>query len=175
MINFTAIIKKFDEKGEKTGWTYIDIPQALANKIKPGTKTAFRVKGMLDSYSIEQVSLVPIGEGNFIMAINAGMRKALGKHKGEKIKVSIELDDKKWAAPKWFLDCMEDDETAITFFKNLPASHQRYYLSWIESAKTQQTKDKRAAQAIMGFARGMGYGELIRYLKANRDELGENF
>ena len=36
MVQFSTIIKQFDEQGEKTGWTYIDISHAVAEKIKPG-------------------------------------------------------------------------------------------------------------------------------------------
>ena len=45
MIHFNAVIKKFNEQGEKTGWTYIEIPEEIASKIKPGYKKSFRVKG----------------------------------------------------------------------------------------------------------------------------------
>jgi hypothetical protein len=45
MIKFTATLLKFDKQGEKTGWTYIEIPADLAQKLKPGNKKIFRVKG----------------------------------------------------------------------------------------------------------------------------------
>ncbi|MGE5108027.1 MAG: hypothetical protein ACM3H8_10810, partial [Sphingobacteriales bacterium] len=35
MITFTAVIKRFDKQGEKTGWTYIEIPSDIADKIMP--------------------------------------------------------------------------------------------------------------------------------------------
>ena len=38
MIHFKAVIKKFGEQGEKTGWSYIEVPEEVASKIKPGTK-----------------------------------------------------------------------------------------------------------------------------------------
>ena len=44
MIQFKAIIKKFNEQGEKTGWSYIEVPEEVASKIKPGYKKSFRVK-----------------------------------------------------------------------------------------------------------------------------------
>ena len=42
-IQFNAVIKKFDQKGEKTGWTYIDIPEKIAQQLIPGNKKAFRI------------------------------------------------------------------------------------------------------------------------------------
>ena len=35
MIQFTTTIHKFGVKGEKTGWTYIEIPADLAQQLKP--------------------------------------------------------------------------------------------------------------------------------------------
>nr|MCU0369756.1 DUF1905 domain-containing protein [Cyclobacteriaceae bacterium] len=93
MITFHTTIHKFGKKGEKTGWTYIEINAAQAAKLKPNTKVSFRVKGTLDSYKIKQVALVPMGEGNFIMALNGAMRKGIGKKQGDKLTVSLEADD----------------------------------------------------------------------------------
>ena len=44
MIKFTATIKQFAEQGEKTGWTYIDVPENIALQLKPNNKKSFRVK-----------------------------------------------------------------------------------------------------------------------------------
>ena len=49
MVSYSTTILKFDEQGEKTGWTYIVIPSAIAQKLKPGNKKSFRVKGKLDT------------------------------------------------------------------------------------------------------------------------------
>ena len=35
MIQFNSVIKKFAKQGEKTGWSYIEIPEEVAIKIKP--------------------------------------------------------------------------------------------------------------------------------------------
>ncbi len=90
MIHFKAVIKKFNEQGEKTGWSYIEVPEEIASKIKPGYKKSFRVKGKLDEYRIEKTSLLPMGAGNFIIPVNAAIRKALGKRKGAIVNVSLE-------------------------------------------------------------------------------------
>jgi len=31
MVSFKALLLKFDKKGEKTGWTYFEIPAHIAN------------------------------------------------------------------------------------------------------------------------------------------------
>ncbi|HYJ64643.1 MAG TPA: DUF1905 domain-containing protein [Parafilimonas sp.] len=86
MVKFTTTILKFNEQGEKTGWTYIEIPADIAQQIKPNNKKSFRVKGKLDNYAIKSIALLPMGNGNFIMPLNAAMRKATGKRKGAMLK-----------------------------------------------------------------------------------------
>jgi Domain of unknown function (DUF1905)/Bacteriocin-protection, YdeI or OmpD-Associated len=171
MIQFTTVILKFDNQGEKTGWTYIEIPANIAQRIKPGNKKSFRVKGKLDNYIIKATALIPMGGGSFIMALNAGMRKAIGKRKGAMLKIQLQLDESPLQVNAELLECLEDEPKAKAFFSKLAPSHQKYYSNWIESAKTEPTRAKRIAQSINGFTKGMGYGELIRSLKEDKNKL----
>ncbi len=61
MMEFIGTISQFKEQGEKTGWTYIEVPADLANLLVPGNKKGFRVKGFLDEYPIRSLSLLPMG------------------------------------------------------------------------------------------------------------------
>src|SRR5262249_43922718 len=92
MVKFTTTILKFDKQGEKTGWTYIVIPAATANRLKPGEKKSFRIKGKLDNFAIQGAALLPMGEGDFILPLNAAIRKGIGKRKGAQLIVQIEED-----------------------------------------------------------------------------------
>ncbi len=165
MHTFTALLQRFDEKGEKTGWTYIEIPVDISQTLKPGQKTSFRVKGKLDNYFIEHVALVPMGEGEFIMAINATMRRGIRKEEGATIRVELEVDDSPMPLSADLLMCLEDEPKALDFFGQLTKGHQVYFSNWIESAKTIETKTKRITQAVTGLAMGMGYPEMIRHFK----------
>ena len=91
MARFTAVIKKFDDNGEKTGWTYIEVPAAIADKLKPNNKRSFRVKGSLDNCAFEGVALLPMGNGGFILALNAGIRKKVRKQKDKKTEEPKEI------------------------------------------------------------------------------------
>ena len=168
MVKFTATILQFEKQGEKTGWSYITIPADIAAKIKPGVKKTFRVKGKLDDFAIKQIALLPMGTGDFIMAINATMRKGTGKRKGAMLKVELEADNKEFKLSSDFVDCLSDEPQALAFFKTLNPGHQRYFSKWIDDAKTEPTKTKRIAQAINGLTRGFGFGEMLRDLKAKR-------
>lgn len=168
MPEFKAKLEKFNQKGEKSGWTYIEIPFEVSEQINPGVKTAYRVKGKIDNYSFEWVSTIPMGDGYFIIAVNAGMRKIIRKPIGEYVTVQLALDTKEKPLCEEFLLCLEDEPDAFEFFKTLPKGHQRYFSNWIESAKTDVTKTKRIAQAVNALAMHLGFGEMIRMHKKEK-------
>lgn len=167
MIGFKTTLLKFDQQGEKTGWTYINIPAKIASKIKADCKKSFRVKGKIDDYTIKAVSLLPMGGGDFIMPVNATMRKAIKKMKGAVVEVALEEDKAEVKISAALLECLDDEPVAKTFFNALPASHQHYYSKWIESAKTDSTKAKRIAAAIHAFVHKLSYAEMMRWQREN--------
>lgn len=165
MISFKSTLLKFDNQGEKNGWTYIHIPARIAGKLKPGCKKSFRVKGKIDEYAFKAVSLLPMGDGDFIMAVNATMRKALRKQKGDAVDLEMEADIAEPKLSAQLMACLCDEPEAMAYFKKLPGSHQKYYSNWIESAKTEPTKTKRIALAINSFVHKMSFAEMIRAQK----------
>ena len=162
MVSFVATIRKFEKQGEKTGWTYFEIPADIAEKIKPDNKRSFRVKGKLDHFKIEGIALLPMGAGNFIMALNADMRRAIGKRAGAMLKVQLAEDGKGFVFNKDFMECLADDPRANEFFKTLTGSHQRYFSKWIDSAKTEPTKVKRITMAVNALSKKWGYPQMVR-------------
>jgi hypothetical protein len=168
MVDFTATLKQFNQQGEKTGWTYLEVPADIAHQLKPNTKKSFRVKGKLDNYSISGISLLPMGGGSFIMAVNATMRKEIGKKKGAMVRVRLREDQNAFEFNKDFMDCLRDEPAALEFFKTLPGSHQRYFSKWIDGAKTEPTKTKRIAWAVTALAKKQGYAEMLRSQSKSR-------
>lgn len=170
-VKFTATILRFDSQGEKTGWSYIEVPADLAQKLKPGNKKSFRVKGKLDSFPIAGVSLIPMGGGSFIMAINATMRKGTAKKYGSMLKVELQVDEKPFVFDKEFIACLKDEPDAKKFFDTLAGSVQRYFSKWISEAKTEQTKTKRIAQSVSALAKSTSFSEMVRNLKSEKQRL----
>jgi hypothetical protein len=169
MIKFTTILLQFGKQGEKTGWTYIQIPARLSEKLKPGNKKSYRVKGKIDAFPIEGVALLPMGDGDFIMAINAAMRKGIRKSKGATVKVELETHDKfEIKLPRELMECLEEEPAAMSFLKTLPKGHQAYFMKWVLSAKTDETRAKRMAQMITALAKKQGFPAMLRSLKQNK-------
>ena len=171
MIKFFTTILKFDKQGEKTGWTYIIIPAKIAQQLKPKNKKSFRVKGKLDNFEISKVALIPMGEGDFIMAINAAMRKGIGKRKGATIKVQLVADAGPILPPAELIECMADEPEAVVHYNSLPQGHRNYFTKWIDSAKTDATKAKRIALVIKTMVRKMDFGAMLREEREERRKL----
>lgn len=171
MVQYTATILKFDKQGEKTGWTYIEVPSDIALQLKPNNKKSFRVKGKLDNYSIQAVALLPMGEGDFIMPINGVMRKSIGKRHGAQLKIQLQADNKPIQLSKDFMACLDDEPKALAFFHKIPKSVQNYFSKWIESAKTEPTKAKRIGQAVNALAKSKSFPEMIREFQNQKKDL----
>lgn len=167
MISFNTRILKFQKKGEKTGWTYIEISKRYAEQLSDN-RASFRVKGSLDNHTIQKTALLPMGDGIFILPLNASIRKAIGKGEGEMIKVQLETDERTLTLSPEFIKCLKDEPSAYDFFKTLPKSHQLYFSKWIESAKTTTTKVKRITMAVIALSSSQGYPEMIRANKQIR-------
>lgn len=168
MIRYRTTILKFDKQGEKTGWTYIVVPPDVAQQINPGVKKSYRVKGKLDEFSFSGMSLLPMGEGEFILPLKGDVRKAIGKKHGAMLDVQIEMDKSEYQINAEFLVCLKDEPEAYKIFSALPVSHQRYYSKWIESAKTEATRAKRIALAVTSFILKQSFAEMLRSQAAKR-------
>lgn len=168
MITFTATIKQFAEQGEKTGWTYIEVPADIAQELIPGNKKSFRVKGKLDQFAIAGVALLPMGAGNFILPLNASMRKGTHKKKGGMLKVQLAVDTKSLAAPAGFVECLEDEPKAKAFFNQLKPSHRNYFIKWMGGVKSEEAVAKRIAHVVTALSYEQDFVAMIRNFKATK-------
>jgi hypothetical protein len=169
-VTFTTTLLQFAQQGEKTGWTYIEIPVDIAQQLKPNNKKSFRVKGKLDNFPIKSVAVMPMGGGSFILAVNAEMRKGIGKRKGAMVKVQLQEDKATIPINAELLECLKDDPDAEAFFNSLNNSHKSYFSKWIDSAKTEATKTNRLTKALLALAKGWDYGRMLREGKQNKED-----
>jgi hypothetical protein len=165
MPSFKSIIQKFANKGEKTGWTYVDIPPDIILKLKLKNKIGFRIKGVMDDIKFERLSTYPIGGGEYIIAINGDLRKKLGKKEGAMLSVKFELDENSPPESKELLDCLKEDKVALKQFNSLLKSHQTYHHHYVCSAKGAETKARRIVNIINAMHKKQDFGEMIRSLK----------
>ena len=168
MVTFKAVLQKFGSKGEKTGWTYIDIPEKIAQKLKPNCKKSFRVKGKIDEHCIKGIALTPMGDGNFILAVNAAVRKAIKKIHGAFVEIKLEEDAEQLEADAELIECLKEETAAYIYFKNLPPSHQNWFSNWVKSARTQATKTKRLAIIVTACEQKLHFADMIKMYREEK-------
>jgi hypothetical protein len=170
MTRFTTSLQQFDEKGEKSGWTYILIPPDIAEVLTPGSRKTFRVKGKIDAYAIKSVAVMPMGDGAFILPVNATMRKAIGKRKGAMVDVSLAVDKTIPEVPAVFVACLADEPEAKQFFEQLPLSQRNYFSKWVVAVKSEELQAKRIAQAIDALAHRKNFVAFMQVLKQTKKD-----
>lgn len=169
MVEFTTMMMQFAEQGEKTGWTYIEVPADIALQLKPGNKKSFRVRGMLDALPVSGMALMPMGEGNFIMALKAEVRRGIHKNAGAMLHVKIEEDTGyKVEIPADLQACFDFEPEAVEFFYSLAKSHREYFIKWIEGAKTPETRAKRIVNTVNAMLKKWRYNVMMREMRKEK-------
>lgn len=170
MVTFEADILKFSNKREKTGWSYIEIPAKIAAQLKSDYRRSFRVKGYLDHVEVSGLALTPMGDGDFILALKASLRKRLKKEEGDRIHVELREDvEFKIEIPNDLEICLAEEEVWLERFMLLAMSHRNYFVNWINQAKTETTRTKRIALTVEAMEKQLDFGGMIRMDKARRN------
>jgi hypothetical protein len=165
VFSFTSIIQKFSSRGEKTGWTYVEIPPELVVKLQLPSKRGFRIKGIMDDVKFSRLSTYPVGGGNFIVAINRDLKKKLAKKEGALLRIKFQLDEKKAPQSPELLIALKEEKKALQVFRKQPFSHQNYFHRYVAAAKTKATRATRIVNIITAMYRGQDFGAMIRSLK----------
>lgn len=163
MVIFESEIERFERMGEKTGWTFVFVPAAIADQIKSGTRKSYRIRGKLDRVAISGLALTPMGEGNFIIALKGSLRKQLGKKEGDKLQLELEEDkDFKVEMPADLELCLMEEKHCLENFLKMPPSHQHYYINWLNTAKTEPTRVKRLTKIVMAMDQQMDFAQMLK-------------
>jgi hypothetical protein len=128
------------------------------------------VKGRLDACRIERVALMPMGEGDFIMAVNAIMRKEIRKNVGATIKVELAMDNTEIKPPAALIECLKDEPAAWAQYQSL---HHRTSFTLPVDRKRKDGRNKSQAHCADSYR--VGRGQRLRCyakkLKERRDEI----
>lgn len=82
------------------------------------------------------------------MLVNKTMQKAIGATVGDEVAVELRIDRSlRTVTVPPELDAVLDDEARSTF-EAMSYSHQKEYADWIAEGKREETRVRRAAQAL---------------------------
>ena len=140
-IEFAGVIKTTGEGG-----AYVEFPFDVEEKY--GVKGRVPVKVTFDGVPYAG-SMVRMGTECHLLLILKEIREKMGKGEGDKVAVTVELDD----APRVIV-LSPDVEAAykkagvLERYRAMSYTHQREYNLWIEEAKQEETRKRRIAKAV---------------------------
>jgi hypothetical protein len=149
LVKKKLVLKKFPGKG---GWTYAEIPEIAQSKSAFGW---LKVKGSIDGYEITKYHLMPMGNGRLFLPVKAEIRKKIKKEEGDWVHVILYPDNEPLEVPEEMLLCLRDEPQAWRFFNSLSESERKYYITWVYSAKKEETKVERLAKTVNRLLQGL--------------------
>jgi hypothetical protein len=131
--------------GDKTA-TGIRVPDDVIAALGPGRRPPVRVT--VNGYPYR--TTVAVMDGAFMFGVSADVRKKAGVAGGDEVDVEIELDTepREVTVPADLQEALAADPQASQFFDGLSYSHKSSYVLWIESAKKDETRQRRIPDAI---------------------------
>lgn len=149
-VTFTAPLEKFSGKG---GWTFVRIPAEFSERL--GIRGMVPVLATVEGLVFER-SLMPIGDGTHMIAINKDMLKAIGKRLSDDVTVHIAVQNQPHPVriPEELSIAFDLDPEGKDLFFSLPRSTQRGLMMWLESARTAHTRANRAGEILRRLSLG---------------------
>ena len=147
---FQAILERPEGVGT---WTYLAIPFDAREKY--GSRGQIKVKGTVNGQPFKS-TLLPQGDGSHYLVVPRSIREKIGASQGAKVRVTLEADKevRKVAVPKDLTAALKKRHGAAAAFEKLSPSHRKEYVSWIESAKKAETREKRMRSILAMMAKG---------------------
>jgi hypothetical protein len=109
-----------------------------------GTRGQVKVKATFDGHPYRGI-LAPMGTGGHVIIVRKDIREAIGKKAGDKIDVTLERDSEErlLEIPDDLQAVLKKNVAARKFFESLSYTHRKEYVTWIASAKKEETRLKR--------------------------------
>jgi hypothetical protein len=128
------------------GGAFVEVPfdvEAAFGSKRP------KVKAMIERVPYRGI-LARMGGPNHILIILKGIREQIGKSFGDEIKVSVEADveERVVIVPLELKRVFKSNKEAKAVFEKLSYTHQKEYVTWINEAKKDETRQRRVAKTI---------------------------
>ncbi|MBK1812758.1 DUF1905 domain-containing protein [Clostridium sp. YIM B02505] len=138
---FKAIIKQVENKDAGFVEPPFDVQEVFGSK-------RVKVKATFDGVEYRG-SVVNMG-GCYMLGLTKDIRNKIGKSFGDEILVTIEKDEEERMVevPEDFQAAMNDNEAAINTFNSLSYTGRKEYVTWITSAKREETRLDRINKSV---------------------------
>jgi hypothetical protein len=129
--------------------SFIEFPFDVEEKF--GVKGQVKVKAIFDDKVIYRGSLAKMGHHCHILGITKEIRTKLGKTFGDTVEVEIvqDIEKREIIIPYSVAQILKNNSEAKEFFEKLSFTDRKEYMKWIESAKKEQTRQKRLEEFLI--------------------------
>ena len=106
------------------------------------------VRGTVDGAAFR--TTVAVYGGRYYLGFNKEVRERAGIAIGDKVEVSLELDDEERTVevPPALASALNANPPAKAAFEGLSYTHRREYANWIAEARREETRERRAKKAV---------------------------
>jgi hypothetical protein len=128
------------------GGAFVEVPFDVEKEF--GAKKP-RVRALIEGVPYRGL-LTRMGSEHHILIILKGIREQIGKTFGDEITVILEPDTEPRVLeiPEDLTKALESDQEARSFFDKLSYTHQKEYVTWINEAKKEETRQSRILKTI---------------------------
>ena len=134
------------------GGAFVEVPFDVETAF--GSKRP-KIKALIEGVPYRGL-LVRMGGPNHMLIILKGIREQIGKTFGDEIRVSVEEDveERVVAIPAELKRIFKSDKEAKAAFEKLSYTHQKEYVTWINGAKKEETRQNRIVKTIEMLKKG---------------------
>lgn len=126
-------------------WTYqLIIPNTKDIKGKWGD---LKVSGTIDGYAIQHKNLGPVKNGDKKLAVNSEIRNAIQKTGGDKVLVTLFLEDTQKTDEQAILDCFAE-ANVLSVFQKQDITYQKELLQAIQDVATEEQQVAKIVEVI---------------------------
>lgn len=150
-VSFTAVL---ENPQKKINAAFVTVPfdtQALF-----GTRGHIKIKATFDGHPYRGL-IANMGTGSHVLLVRKGVRAAIGKKLGDRVKVVIEqdLEERTVEIPGDLQKVFVKSKKAKEFFDTLSFTNRKEYVVWINSAKKTLTRETRIKETINKLLKGL--------------------
>jgi hypothetical protein len=134
------------------GGAFVEVPFDVEKEF--GSKRP-KIKAMIEGVPYRGI-LTRMGTECHLLIILKDIREQIGKTFGDEINITVEPDTEERVIemPAELKKAFRTEKEAKTFFEKLSYTHQREYVTWINEAKKEETRQSRIAKTIEMLKKG---------------------
>ena len=108
-----------------------------------------KIRAMIEGVPYRGI-LTRMGSEYHMLIILKGIREQIGKTFGDQIEITVEPDSepRQIEIPKDLMKEFKKDKDAKAFFDKLSYTQRKEYVTWINEAKKEETRQNRIAKTI---------------------------